>query len=153
MVNLKLTRHWLLRKDNVRQRYRVTATTFRRWKETLTYDFKLKAWRRPKIRVPPPPPPPTKIVWRITLAINFVVHHRYYAIKLQRWAIDKSDLTKREKSLEDKLTNRLERELGFKKEDWWFLHQIGIGYQPVPYQKSLIDQEEITIEVLRKRRK
>lgn len=112
-----------------------------------------KKWKRKEIKVKVALPPPPKFMWRITLAVNFVSHHKYYALRLQRWAESLDELRLHEKRLEEKLIRNLESRLGFGRENWWFPYQVGMGWQVVPYNHLLINHEEIALEYLREKRR
>ena len=137
------------RKAEARQLWGLIGS-YRRWDKPLSAqrEARMRAraralWEGKKV----------KTMWRMTLAINYVLHHIYYSMRLQRWANTPESLRRSEKVMEEKLVTALERYLGFNREDWWFPHQIGIGYQEVPYRYGLIGRTEIENEILGAKRR
>ena len=58
-------------------------------------------------------------MYRLTLAINYVVHSEYYSEVIQAWGI-KAWLEEHQDKWEHKLIRNVEKEIGYKRRDWWF---------------------------------
>lgn len=139
----KMGKLWLFTRNNVRRRYVTTRAGLR--KKGYTYDRSRRAWRIRRAPHPPPPPPKGKL-FRQTLAINYVVRNTYYSVVLQAWSKSEKALRDSEGAHKEELVRELERIVGWRRENWWFVHQIGIGYQMVPYDKFLDGRKEIRNE-------
>ena len=89
-----------------------------------------------------------KLMWRVTVGLNYNLKHKYSSYKIVTWALNKEDLQDKEDELVDKCIKGLEKELGFKKDEWWvvedgyFTGKPNIAYQEVPFNYNLIDTEE-----------
>ena len=93
-----------------------------------------------------------KLMWRLTVAINYVVRKEYYSYKVQAWATNKEKLQEKEDELVKKCIEGVEKYLGYKKKDWWttlggyFTGKPSISYQQVIYDERLIDEIEEKME-------
>jgi hypothetical protein len=92
--------------------------------------------------------PKIKTMHRLTLAINYYVHHKYYSYKVQAWHRKKSTLNRRSEPLEKELKEKLEKRLGYPESDFWFDVRIGKEFEKVPFDSRLVGTEEFTDELL-----
>lgn len=140
---------WFIRFDDRRQRYNIKDT--KRLKKRRKYNRKKRGWEEPETvkdmkalakvpRVPPPPMP--KMIWRSTQTLNFVMHHRYYAMRLQRWAEERHQLVRHYESDKEEVARAIEKFTRFRREDWWFPHTVGLEIRKVPYNPNLIGKKE-----------
>jgi len=97
--------------------------------------------------------PKIKTMYRLTLAINYYVHHKYYSFKVQAWHRNKSTLKRRSEPLEKELKLKLEKRLGYPESDFWFEVRVGKEFEKVPFDSRLVGTEEFTDEFLREKKK
>lgn len=135
----------------------------------LCYDKKLKRWRDKKgrfvsrrivkaeyrrryrkgIRKRVPKVPVPKTMWRYTFCINYVIHHKYYAVRGQTWRAKKEELTPKVRAeVEKAVIAKAEEEVGYPQSEWWWVYQFADGVQEVLYDKKLIGQTEVAVEFI-----
>jgi hypothetical protein len=113
---------------------------------------KIEKWQKRVAELSPPPPeaPPPEVrpperMWRYTLALNYVIHHRYYSAVCQMWALRREDLDTWE--AEQRLREHVRRKIGYDESNWWFPDVIvGEALQEVPYDPDLVGHMEIRDE-------
>lgn len=142
---------WVFRKDGFRQRYRTSRRKLKA--RGFKYNRRSKTWDRPPTKLPKPVAKEREKDFktgvglvRQTLAINYVVRNTYYSIVLQAWSKSEKALRSSEGAHKEELVRELERVVGWRRDEWWFVYQIGIGYQVVPYDKFLDGRKEIRNE-------
>ena len=59
---------------------------------------------------------PTRKMYRISLAINYVIHGEYLSYRIQSWSTKKDFDTE---ALKEQLIRGLEKELGYSEANWW----------------------------------
>ena len=101
------------------------------------YYFNIYYKRKPKPKKP-------KEMWRLTLAINYVIHHKYYSLVIQCWDTKKENLEKKIPELKEKLIELLEKKLDYKVDKGFAIDEesINIELEKVPYNKKLIGKCE-----------
>lgn len=104
--------------------------------------------KRRRIEEMRPLRPITPKMWRLTIAINYVIHSKYFSMRLQAWSLDYEDLLEEEDKLKEILLQELENELGYPREEWWFDWELGVGYQLVPFDPDLVGTIDIENEFL-----
>ncbi|MEM3829038.1 MAG: hypothetical protein QXP36_07490 [Conexivisphaerales archaeon] len=128
----------LLRKDGVIQNYYVSKKNL----DKYHYIPLVRAYSKT-------PPHEVRYMYRATVAINYVVHHNYFSMKITKWFKNYPDEEKIE-TLKEKLIKALEKKLGYKQEDWWknwwFTGIIGESVNEEIYNERYIDKEELKDE-------
>jgi hypothetical protein len=137
----------------------------------IRYDKKLKRWRdeqgrfvarkvvskiyrrraakRKKAKPPEKPPEKPQMMWRYTVAINYVWQHKYYAVRGQTWVMSPEQITPKViDALKEAVLQKVEQLTGYPRANWWFVWQIADGIQQVPYDPELIGKTEVEDETL-----
>lgn len=82
-----------------------------------------------------------EVMYRLSIAINYSVHHRYYSYKIQTWGLSRSKLAEKIEDLKTRVESAVTRKLKYSKEDWWFPPEPNISIQDVPYNEKLVGVE------------
>lgn len=138
----------------------------------IRYDKKLKRWRdekgrfvsrkvvskiyrrraakrKPKVKPPEKPPEKPQMMWRYTVAVNYVWQHKYYAVRGQTWRANREEITPEIRhQLEEAVLEKVEQLTGYPRADWWFVWQIADGIQQVPFDEKLLGKTEVEDETL-----
>lgn len=137
------------RRDGIVQRYHVKH--LKRFRKRYAYHRGARYWVRKTELKPakpepvPPAPPKIPTLWRLTLTFDFVQRSHYYSIRLQAWG-RREELERRRDDFEQDLLMTVEDLLGYDREDWWFVWEMGEGLQEVPYEPDLDGLAEVVLE-------
>lgn len=93
--------------------------------------------------------PKVALGFRCTLAINYVVHHRYYSMKLTYYTHDANQYYRIREDLEDELKESVEREVGYSENDWWFPNVPSEEITLTRIPRELIGKWEIKQELVK----
>jgi hypothetical protein len=81
-------------------------------------------------------------MYRLTLAINYVIHHNYYSEVTQAWG-SREWLEDHQDEWEEELVSRVEEAVGYPREEWWFSGEPAKELEPY---KEAEHVEPFTVE-------
>ncbi len=94
-------------------------------------------------------------MWRLTKALNYVVHHAYYSMVFQAWFLTEKDLdewlAENEETIDNQLREKVAEEVGYPPEEWWFPDEPSIEKEEVAFRRKLIGKTEWRHEKVRER--
>ena len=77
-------------------------------------------------------------MYRMTTALNYVIHHRYYSYVIQRWALTEADLLQKRDEDFDRVMSTVEGIVGYGPSEWWFPPYANSGMDRVSFEEWLI---------------
>lgn len=82
--------------------------------------------------------PEEKIMYRVTVAINYVLHNNYYSYKITGYFRTREEAEKKIDEFKERIINQIERITGYKYYEWWFSDEPNIEIQEIPYSSKYI---------------
>lgn len=145
-------------------RYRIVKPkNLAKWKEKRVYNRKKRAWEykkpyakrlkrrykkviEPKIAVPKAEKP--KFMWRLTVALNYVVHNNYYSYKITGYFRTKEEAERKIGEFREKVIEAVKKITGYPRETWWFPDEPNVELETIPYNERYLGTIEEKDEVV-----
>lgn len=86
----------------------------------------------------PLPPERSKLMYRLTIALNYTNRNEYYSYTVQVYSDNKSELEKEVEDVREDVWKWVEKKLKYPRTEFWFADVPNASIQEMPYDSSLI---------------
>jgi len=156
------------RYKDISGKYRIIKVkNYKRWKEKRTYNKKIRSWEyKPHIKHELIKKykqaikkrketiakkkkeeittgrfieiPEEKMMYRVTVALNYVLHNNYYSYKITGYFRTREEAERKIDEFKERIINQVEKITGYKSYEWWFSDEPNVEIQEIPFSSKYI---------------
>jgi len=99
-----------------------------------------------------------RLMWRLTVALNYVIHNNYYSYKITGYFRTEEEANKKINEFREKVIEAVKKITGYGREEWWFSDEPNIELETIPYDERYIGtieekDETVLVKNLRSQRR
>ncbi len=82
--------------------------------------------------------PEEKMMYRVTVALNYVLHNNYYSYKITGYFRTREEAERKIDEFKERIINQVEKITGYKYYEWWFSDEPNVEIQEIPFSSKYI---------------